>query len=84
MTLVTVSFAACVGGHVAQATSTTPKATVPPRTTSTTSPLSGHWPMRIVTNNGTVQDVAPTRQALYWLVVTSPASAAPVKVTPTR
>jgi hypothetical protein len=82
--VVMVSLTDCASEQAAQTTSTTSKATLPPGSTSTSSPPSVHWPLRTITSTGTVQGVAPTSQALYWLVVTSPASAAPVKVTPVR
>jgi hypothetical protein len=55
---------------------------VPGHTTSTTSPQTT-WPTRSITTTGTVLDLAPTGQVLYWLNQSS-LSSNPMTVTPTR
>jgi len=88
--MVTMWLAACGGGRTLPSSAAPPRATVPPVPTTTFSPITtttaepGHWPRRTITGTGTVQDIAPTSQALYWLVVTTPASAAFMTVTPVR
>ncbi len=56
---------------------------VPGRTTSTTSPQST-WTTRRITTTGTVLDLAPTGQVLYWLNLVSSLSSDPMTITPTR
>jgi len=90
LAMVTMWLAACGGGRTLPSSAAPPRATVPPVPTTTFSPITtttaepGHWPRRTITGTGTVQDIAPTSQALYWLVVTTPASAAFMTVTPVR
>lgn len=82
--VVMVSLTDCASRQAARTTSTTSNATLVPGTTSTSGPPSGHWPQQTITATGRVLSVAPTSQAVYWLAVTSPASAAPGTITPVR
>lgn len=77
----TVALTACTTSPTVTTSTISPPSTSPP---STTAPASGGWPVRPATSTGTVQDIAPTGPALYWLAVTGAGTETAATVTPVR